>query len=191
MKLWACVWAMTFLLVACHGQGGSGQATAAAAASPARPAVVAAAPTGSDIVGYESLRWNMTPPQMREAWKAPLFPQTLADPDQCSYVTPQEGNFDIGFMIESGTFRRVDVRRGATEAPGGGRIGMTAEQIQSLYAGHVQSQPNKYEAGARDWVVTPSAGSQVKLVFEADADGKITRWRMGMAPQVDYVEGCG
>jgi hypothetical protein len=29
-----------------------------------------------------------------------------------------------------------------------------------------------------------------KLVFETDAAGKATAWRVGLSPQVDYVEGC-
>jgi len=29
------------------------------------------------------------------------------------------------------------------------------------------------------------------LVFETDAQGRVTRWRAGVPPQVDYVEGCG
>jgi len=28
------------------------------------------------------------------------------------------------------------------------------------------------------------------LLFETDAAGKITRWRVGVPPQIDYVEGC-
>ncbi|HWI23748.1 MAG TPA: lectin, partial [Lysobacter sp.] len=28
------------------------------------------------------------------------------------------------------------------------------------------------------------------LVFETDAAGKVTAWRAGVPPQVDYVEGC-
>ena len=28
------------------------------------------------------------------------------------------------------------------------------------------------------------------LVFETDASGRVTEWRAGLPPQVDYVEGC-
>ena len=29
------------------------------------------------------------------------------------------------------------------------------------------------------------------LVFETDTQGRVTHWRAGVPPQVDYVEGCG
>ena len=29
-----------------------------------------------------------------------------------------------------------------------------------------------------------------KLVFEADASGVVSEWRVGLLPEVDYVEGC-
>ena len=29
-----------------------------------------------------------------------------------------------------------------------------------------------------------------RLVFEVDAAGKVTSWRVGLSPQVEYVEGC-
>ncbi|TQC57293.1 lectin, partial [Pantoea dispersa] len=35
------------------------------------------------------------------------------------------------------------------------------------------------------------AGQSGVLVFETDAAGKVVAWRVGLPPQVDYVEGCG
>jgi hypothetical protein len=28
------------------------------------------------------------------------------------------------------------------------------------------------------------------LLFATDADGRVNEWRIGVPPQVDYVEGC-
>jgi hypothetical protein len=33
-------------------------------------------------------------------------------------------------------------------------------------------------------------GGKSALVFEVDPSGKATDWRIGVPPQVDYVEGC-
>jgi hypothetical protein len=38
--------------------------------------------------------------------------------------------------------------------------------------------------------VAPAVSSDATLVFEIDADGRVTAWRAGLPPQVDYVEGC-
>jgi hypothetical protein len=38
--------------------------------------------------------------------------------------------------------------------------------------------------------IAASGVAPSKLVFETDAAGKVTAWRVGLTPQVDYVEGC-
>jgi hypothetical protein len=84
----------------------------------------------------------------------------------------------------------MDVDSPDIEAPGGGRVGMQARDIQRLYAGHVQAQPHKYvEGGQYLRIPNPDGGSGVVL-FETDASGLVTGWRIGEPPQVDYVEGC-
>ena len=37
----------------------------------------------------------------------------------------------------------------------------------------------------------PLPDGQGALVFETDAEGKVVRWRAGLPPQIDYLEGCG
>ena len=39
-------------------------------------------------------------------------------------------------------------------------------------------------------VVRPADGGEARLVFETGVDGVITSWRVGLEPQVHYVEGC-
>ena len=31
---------------------------------------------------------------------------------------------------------------------------------------------------------------RIRVIFETDAEGTVTEWRVGLPPQVDYVEGC-
>ena len=38
--------------------------------------------------------------------------------------------------------------------------------------------------------ITAPDGSPAKLVFQVDGVGSVTGWRVGLPPQVDYVEGC-
>ena len=51
-------------------------------------------------------------------------------------------------------------------------------------------QPHKYVEGGKVLVVAPADGGEARLVFETDAEGRITSWRIGLEPQVHYVEGC-
>ena len=91
-------------------------------------------------------------------------------------------------MVEDGKFVRVDVGNDKEIAPGGGKKGMSADEIGKLYAGRVEIQPHKYEQGAKVLRVSDAGGGV--LVFETSSDGKVARWRVGVPPQVDYVEGC-
>ena len=93
-------------------------------------------------------------------------------------------------MFEDGRFVRYDVGTAKEAAPGGGRVGMDEAQIRTLYGARVQVQPHKYVAGAKYLCIAALQGDGA-LVFETDEHGKVTRWRVGVLPQVDYVEGCG
>src|SRR3546814_3430325 len=97
---------------------------------------------------------------------------------------------DFAFMFENGKFVRYDVGTGREIAPGGGKVGMSVDEIRSLYAGRVEETPHKYVEGGKYLGVEDISGGKGKLVFATDGDGKVTSWRVGVQPQVDYVEGC-
>ncbi|MGH8212418.1 MAG: lectin, partial [Rhodanobacteraceae bacterium] len=89
-------------------------------------------------------------------------------------------------------FVRVDVKADSkVAAPGGGRVGMDAQQIEKLYAGRVHASPGKYDPAAKILSVTPPRIKDVGLVFETDDSGVVKSWRIGVDPQIDFVEGCG
>ena len=92
-------------------------------------------------------------------------------------------------MIEDGKFVRYDVSNDKEVAPGGGKRGMTRDEIKKLYPGAAE-QDHKYVEGGKYLRVKDDAGGNGVLVFETDAAGKVTQWRVGVSPQVDYVEGC-
>lgn len=155
---------------------------------PARP-VLDAMP---EFNGIGPLRFGMTATQMRTAWGLPLYGEAPAnDPSACHYLSPRQDAHDLLFMLEGNHFVRIDVSAAGKTAPGGGRVGMTLRQIDTLYAGHVTGSPGKYDAAARVLSVDPPHGGNAKLIFEIDAVGNVKAWRIGVPPQIDYVEGCG
>lgn len=139
--------------------------------------------------GYGPLRLGMPEAQLRSAWDGALS-GAAAEPDACHYLTPSsaQGSPAPAFMVEAGRFVRYDVRGTDPVAPGGGRVGMDVASLRERYAGRIEAQPHKYLPGAQ---VLRVAGDGAALVFETDAASKVARWRVGLVPQVDYVEGCG
>ncbi len=111
--------------------------------------------------------------------------------DECDFVRPKTTPRDVMFMVEKGRISRVDVVRASTIATtAGARIGDTEARIMSLYPGRVATQPHKYTDG-RYLVVTPAnpADSAFRIVFETDGT-RVLRYRSGIRPAVEYVEGC-
>jgi len=184
-------------MAACNRQAPTtapSEATAPVAATPpsAAPAATAPVQTGPGFNGYGGARFGMTAQETRQAWPAPLGGAAPANPGDCYQLSPTAAKSprDFSVMLEGDKFVRYDVGTDAETAPGGGKVGMTADQIRSLYAGRIREQPAKYVPGGVDLRVSADDDSGSALVFETDANGKVVRWRVGQSPAVDYAEGC-
>jgi hypothetical protein len=129
---------------------------------------------------------------VRMAWGGDLGAPVPSEPGGCYYLMPQPqppDGYRIAFMVEGDRFSRLDVRTDDITAPGGGRVGMTAAEIEALYPGRIERRPHKYVDGGHYLRIGDASGEGV-LLFATDADGAVTEWRVGLPPQVDYVEGC-
>ncbi len=152
------------------------------------------APTRSDAQarfdGYGDVKLGIAAGDMQAAWGGELGEVGKDFNAGCYFMTPAwvKQSADFAFMVEDGKFVRYGTQQVKYIAPGGGRIGMTKAQISALYPGRIEEQPHKYTDGR--YLRIKDAGTGNALVFETDAAGKVTEWRVGMPPQVDYVEGC-
>src|SRR4249919_3855064 len=143
------------------------------------------------FAGFGPAHWGASEEQVRQAWGKDLD-GAPSEPNGCYYLFPAprtEGGYRFAFLVEGGRFSRLDVRVPDIAAPGGGRVGMTTAQIHDLYKG-VAEQKHKYVEGAMNLRAMDPDGGPGIAVFETDAGGKVTAWRVGVPPQVDYVEGC-
>lgn len=143
--------------------------------------------------GFGPATFGSDAEQVRMAWGNDLGDAQPSEPGGCYYLAPPDvgtTRYGIGFMIEGDRFSRIDVSNDGYTAPGGGKVGMDRAEIERLYAGRVEAAPHKYVEGAQTLRVADGDGESA-LVFETDADGRVTSWRIGVPPQVDYVERCG
>lgn len=150
------------------------------------------APGTVGFEGFGPARFGDSAEAVRQAWGGDLGAAGPVEPGGCHYLIPQplgpEG-YRIAFMVEGDRFVRVDVADPSIEAPGGARVGMAGDAVRALYPGRVAEQPHKYDPDGRVLRVAAPAGEGA-LVLELDADGRVDEWRVGIPPQVDYVEGC-
>ena len=144
------------------------------------------------FAGFGPAPFGATDEAVRQSWGGDLGDAKPSEPGGCYYLIPQplgaEG-YRTAFMIEGDRFVRVDVRDASVTAPGGARVGMTGDEVRALYP-KIEEQPHKYDPAGKVLRAVDPAGGQGVLVLELDKDGRVSAWRVGVPPQVDYVEGC-
>jgi hypothetical protein len=89
-------------------------------------------------------------------------------------------------MLFDGKVVRFDVIAPALATAAGARVGDSEARIKELYSGGARVEPHKYTDG--HYLVVDTAPDR-RLVFETDG-ARVTRYRAGVVPQVDWVEGC-
>ena len=197
--------ALVSVLVACTGgsenaaatDGGVATSREPSDASRASPSVPSAAPSSASVPGDSSvterglgaLRAGMTLAEAKRALDGALVVPTGTDTTGCAYVTWRGGPRGTRVMIDGGRVARVEVDSANVATAAGARVGDSEERIQQLYAGRVTVSPHKYVDG-HYLTVHAADDSSFAIVFETEK-GKVTRYRAGRRPAVEYVEGCG
>ncbi len=138
--------------------------------------------------GIGKLRAGMTVADAKAAY--PSFSVPAGDPSACSYAKMNGLPSGVAVMVEAGKVARVEVRSGSVATSTGARIGDTEAKIKSLYPNQVAVTPHKYEATGHYLTVTPSGSANNRIIFETDGK-RVTNYRAGARPQVEYVERCG
>jgi hypothetical protein len=106
----------------------------------------------------------------------------------CTYAVLTKAPPGLAVMLEHGKVARVEVRSGSIPTSRGARIGDSEPRIKILYPG-VTTTPHKYVASGHYLTVMGSDPAN-RIVFETDGS-KVTTFRSGRTPAVEYVEGCG
>ena len=193
------------LLSACQRDPAAAPATEPQTTATATPMAEAPAPTPAaddtaapagpvsqaSFLGYGDMKLGSTVDEARAAWGGELNGAPM-EGTTCHYLWPKwiTRPADFAFMMEDGRFVRYDVGTDKETAPDGGKVGMSVEELQKLYGGALKASPHKYTQGGQYLSMDAGDVAPTRLVFEVDAAGKVTSWRVGLSPQVEYVEGC-
>lgn len=193
------------LLSACQRDPAAAPATEPQTTATATPMAEAPAPTPAaddtaapagpvsqaSFLGYGDMKLGSTVEEARAAWGGELNGAPM-EGTTCHYLWPKwiTRPADFAFMMEDGRFVRYDVGTDKETAPGGGKVGMSVEELQKLYGGALKGAPHKYMQGGQYLSMDAGDVAPTRLVFEVDAADKVTSWRVGLSPQVEYVEGC-
>ena len=91
-------------------------------------------------------------------------------------------------MIVDGTVARVEVDDSTIATAEGARVGDDTARVMNLYKGRVRVEPHNYVNGSY-LIVSQPADTVHRIVFETDGK-RVTRYRAGRFPEVEWVEGC-
>jgi hypothetical protein len=112
----------------------------------------------------------------------------------CDFVFPAVGAgipFGVNVMVVKGKIARIDVDTGVVTTEDGAKIGDTEDRIKSIYGDELEVKPHKYIEGGHYMTVKGDSASAGKaIVFETDGK-RVTMFRAGRIPEVQWVEGCG
>jgi hypothetical protein len=92
----------------------------------------------------------------------------------------------LSIMTIRGRLARVDAGTGTWRTSLGIRLGDSEELVASRYP-RLRREPHPYDHGGEYLIVR---GPKRRVVFETDADDKVTSFRGGRVPEVMYIEGC-
>ena len=135
--------------------------------------------------GGGALRFKMPLAQAIVATKGDFFTRQ-ANLD-CSYFRTSRSPIGVKVMVADRVVVRIDVDSGSTATPEGIKIGSTEAQVKAAYGDRAETGPHKYTDGH---VITVAGDGDFRFVFETDGS-RVTRYRVGVTPAVEWVEGCG
>jgi len=140
--------------------------------------------------GYGPLRIGMTVADAAHALGSPA-PSTVGLDTACAYVHFGAAPPGMRIMITGGTVARIEVDSSAVPTGLGVRVGDSEARVKELYGARVSVEPHKYLPNGHYLVVAPvpPTDSNFRLIFETDGS-RVTSYRAGRLPQVQWVEGC-
>ncbi len=141
--------------------------------------------------GAGVLRIGMTRDQLALDLHASVPKHTRAD-SGCAYLAIPGIPAGMRTMWVAATLARIDVGAAKLTTDRGAKIGDKQKKIDTLYRGRISAMPAKYDPRGKYLIVRPAppADSSRRIVFETDSSTKVTRFRVGREPEVEWVEGC-
>ena len=101
------------------------------------------------------------------------------------------GPAGLNVMVVEGEIARVDVGDSSTiPTDAGARVGDSEARIKTLYGDRVTVSDHKYEDGHYLTVRSANRADTTHVIIFETTNGKVTRFRGGAKPGVEYVEGC-
>ena len=161
----------------------SADSTAPAAATPG-PASYRTA----TLDGLGKVKIGATAMEIASVLGEPLPPPKVAEVS-CRYIRPASLS-GVGIMLVNDSVARIDIDSVGIQTSEGAGIGEAETRVVEIYRDRVTVTPHKYTGPTGHYLTVSPAGDNVRrIVFETDGQ-RVTKYRVGRLPAVEWVEGC-
>ena len=112
--------------------------------------------------------------------------------DTCFYVVPESTVKGVLFMVFEDVIARVEITAPSpiTTRSGAG-VGSTREELAQMYSGNLEDTDEAvFDGEAVGFVPNDESDANYRIFFELDENDVVVRYRMGIKPAVDFIEGC-
>lgn len=110
---------------------------------------------------------------------------------ECFYLEPRNVPKGVAFMITDGRVSRIDITSAHYSSLSGAKVGQTEQQVIKRYANQLKVTRHHYDEKGHYLIFVPKdkRDKGYRMLFETDGR-KITEFRAGKLPEVEFVEGC-
>ena len=163
--------------------------TPAPAPAPVPPHPIVTSAWAVTDSGAGVMRIGMTRDQLALDMHSAVPKHTRAD-SGCAYLAVPGIPAGMRTMWVAATLARIDIGAPKLPTDRGVSVGDKAAKVEQLYQGSVTAMPAKYDPRGKYLVVKSGPDTTHRIVFETDSTSRITRYRVGREPEVEWVEGC-
>jgi hypothetical protein len=96
----------------------------------------------------------------------------------------------VGIMLVNDSVARIDIDSAGIQTSEGAGVGEDETRVVEIYHDRVAVTPHKYTGPAGHYLTVSPAGDTLRrIIFETDGH-RVTKYRVGRRPAVEWVEGC-
>ncbi|MFN5241482.1 MAG: hypothetical protein ACK5WC_04665 [Aphanizomenon sp.] len=146
---------------------------------------------------------GMNIPQATAAARTRLYVEYGGNDEACYYISGEGDLNGVSFMVTkdetksrdkyatSDVIARIDIDNPKITTVSGAKVGDTEARIKSLYPGQIKVTPhyNGLPGHYLTFVPKNKAEQNYRVIFETDGQ-RVTRYRVGKLPEVEYYGGC-
>lgn len=169
-----------------------------AACSSKKPAADSSAPATTPapendrtatLEGLGKVKIGATAAELVTALGETLPPPKVAEVS-CRYMRPASLPAGVGIMLLNDSVARIDVDSAGVATAEGAAVGDEEARVTELYRDHITVTPHKYTGPTGHYLTVAPAGDTLRrIVFETDGQ-RVTKYRVGRRPAIEWVEGC-